>query len=410
MKTRFNSIGIYGSSSGRNAGDAALIAGIMDAVDSRLGKRLIYEIPTYRPEYIWKNYENKVRPVPMAPWWGSAGMFGIPTLLSFLRCDLNVIYDNMLFDRALANPLFNYMPAVWLYFVKLRRPNQILGMYNCGLGPVTTERGKKMLKEIAEACHFITVRDHDSAKMLDELGIPKEKYIVTADAALTVQPPAKDWVRETYQSVGLNPDEEILGLNVNTYINTWTDKAGSSLTREEFAKIYGQAVTKVLKELNVPALFVCTQHHDVEITKEVMKHVQSSKPVALISNQSINHTEIKGVLGQLALLFAMRLHANILGSSMCTPTISLAFQKKVVSYYQELRLPENVMSFENFSVDTLSSHILKGWEKRFEIRKHLEQRIPQLQEKALLTAEVIGLIDSGVSPLDALETVRPRTV
>ena len=62
------SITLLGSSSGRNAGDAALIAGIMDSVDRRLGRRVSYEIPTINPRYIRECYDNDTVPVGMMPW------------------------------------------------------------------------------------------------------------------------------------------------------------------------------------------------------------------------------------------------------------------------------------------------------------------------------------------------------
>ena len=61
-------ITLLGSSSGRNAGDAALIAAIMDGVDRACGRRLTYDIPTIRPSYIRGHYPNRTRPVGMMPW------------------------------------------------------------------------------------------------------------------------------------------------------------------------------------------------------------------------------------------------------------------------------------------------------------------------------------------------------
>ena len=54
------SITLLGSSSGRNAGDAALMSGIMDAVDHACQRRLLFEIPTINTEFVWNNYENRV--------------------------------------------------------------------------------------------------------------------------------------------------------------------------------------------------------------------------------------------------------------------------------------------------------------------------------------------------------------
>ena len=90
------SISLLGSSSGRNAGDAALIAGIMRSVDNACGQRLMWEIPTLRPEFIWRSYENRVRAISMLPWAGTVGMLGIPTYQSLMRTNMTLIYDAMI--------------------------------------------------------------------------------------------------------------------------------------------------------------------------------------------------------------------------------------------------------------------------------------------------------------------------
>ena len=61
------SITLIGSSSGRNAGDAALMSSIMDAVDAACGEDLRYEIPTIRPSYIRDHYRANARAVPTRP-------------------------------------------------------------------------------------------------------------------------------------------------------------------------------------------------------------------------------------------------------------------------------------------------------------------------------------------------------
>lgn len=403
--SRINSVGIYGSSSGRNAGDAALIAGIMDGIDLALKRRLVYEIPTYRPDYIWYQYDNKTRPASMLPWHGSVGMFGIPTALSFRRCDLNVIYDNMLFDRKLWNPLFNYMPAVWAYWTKAKRAGQVLGMYNVGCGPVTTDAGRKQLRQIADVCDFITVRDQDSLKLLRDVGVTHERIAVTADAALTMTPVGRERVSQILRQSGLEPGQECYAVNVNSYISSWSGSSKSDLSDDEFVNTFAAAVTKVAAEVNVPIVFIGTQHSDITITERVRSKVKNA-PTHLISNVNYNHAEMKGVLGAMACLFAMRLHANILATSMTTPTVALSFQKKVTSYYSELGLPENVISFDSFSETTLVNHMLRGWRDRDQIRKHLQQRIPVLQEKSLLAADVVRRIDAGASGAEAIQDIQ----
>ena len=400
------SISIFGSSSGRNAGDAALLAGIMAEIDSATGQRLCYEIPTYRPEFITKTYPNNTRPISMLPWHGSVGMFGPLVLQSVLRCNLNLVYDAMLFDRGLYNPLKNYMPAVRYLFPLAKRKGRILGCYNVGCGPVDTIAGQRMLSEIGSMMDFITVRDEDSRALLIGLGVDQSKIVVTADAALTVQGSDSQRVQTILNSVGLGDAKEILAINVNSYLNSWTKPGQKSLTAEDFCNQYGAGLTLVNKQLGVPLLFVCTQHSDIEITKQVMAKVSGAPKMAILTNVEHSPYDIKGILGRVSLLCAMRLHANILCTSALAPAVALIFQKKVESYYNLLGLGQNLMSFDNFSSANLAEHILKGWSNRAAIHTQLQNRIPQLQERSRVAARLVASIVKGVNVKDAIVQAR----
>lgn len=406
MANRISSITIIGSSSGRNAGDAALLSGIMDSVDAACGRRLTYEIPSYRPNFIHSSYENRVRAVSMLPWDGSCGMFGIPTYNSVTRTDMSIIYDAMLFDRKLWNPLTNYMPAARYLLPFAKKRGKIIGLFNAGTGPVNTALGQKMLREIGEMADFLTIRDADSLQLLHDVGVKNPNTIVTADAALNVKPASKQRIDAIMNELGLGGTSEILAINVNAYLNTWTGLGQKALSREEFATIFAKALDRVRKETGIPFIFICTQHHDVEITVDVMTNLRERGISVICSNQKYSHYEIRGIFERVSMLFGMRLHANILCSAGLTPISGLAFQKKVESYYGLLGIRDRLLSFESFTEEALSEHILKCWSSRGETKRQLEAAIPRLQREALRAAEVVQHIDAGLSPTQAVEKVK----
>jgi polysaccharide pyruvyl transferase WcaK-like protein len=390
-----NSITILGSSSGRNAGDAALLSGIMDCIDTACGERMLYEIPTYRPPYIWNNYENKVRPISMLPWSGTVGMLGFPTFSSIRRSKLTIIYDAMLFDRKLWNPLTNYMSSAWLYLKYLKAQGSLVGFYNVGAGPVTTPWGKKMLKELAELADFITVREVDSYNLLKDLGANEEKMLVTADAAIPVRPTEPKKVQEMFAECGIPWGEEVLAININSYLNSWAGLGQSEMTAESFVRTYSAALNRFLQEVQVPVLFVATQHSDVPITEKLMAATNAPKGKGLFSNVKYNHHDVKGVLQHVSLLFAMRLHANILATSALTPAVALVFQQKVKSYFDLLELPKNVLSFSDFSEESLLEKLRYGWSHRAEIKEQLKKVIPILTNETAKAADIVAAIHRG---------------
>lgn len=399
-----NSITVLGSSSGRNAGDAALIAGLIGSIDEATGRSLRYEIPSIRPSYIRNHYPSNAVPVGMMPWNLSVKMFGLPTYQSIMKTDLSLIFDAPLFDRQLYNPLFNYMSTLALMLPRAKKKGKKLCCYNVGVGPVDTAPGRRMLRDISEVMDFITVRETSSLKLLRDIGVTNPRILVTADAALTMPPASDARVVEIMRKLGLIPGEDVLGININAYLDTWVRPKRPSMGKEKFLSVYAEAINRFTKEINVPVVFVSTQHHDVPVTRELMEKVNANRKI-LFSNVDYNHYDVKGVLGKLSLLFGMRLHATILSSSALTPTIGIEYQPKVAYYFNTLGMKDLCMSFNDFSPEAMYQHIRNAWEQRDAIRAKLTQVIPHRQKDASKAAEIIAAISRGEDIDTAFNTI-----
>jgi polysaccharide pyruvyl transferase WcaK-like protein len=404
------SLTLLGSSSGRNAGDAALIAGIMDSVDQACGRGLLYEIPTIKPSFIRENYQNRTRPVGMLPWNASIKMLGVPTYQSIMRTDLTLVFDAILFDRSLYNPLFNYLSTLALMLPRARRAGKRLGFFNVSAGPVATSAGRKMLANVARTMDFITVRDQNSYNLLREIGVTDHPIIITADAALTMRSAPEARVQEILSKHGFKPSDEILGVNVSKYLDTWAGGDRESMGKEKFLASYSAALNRVLKDIGAPVLFVSTQHHDIALTQELMNRVTVPVHKAHVTNREYSPYEIRGVLGALSLLCGMRLHATILASSGLAPIIALPHQPKVSHYFKTLELQDYVLTFDNYSEDALAKHYLRGWSERSAIRRALEKNIPISRAKALQAARLVAALADGKDITQALTAIQAEKI
>lgn len=399
---------LLGSSSGRNAGDAALIAGIMDSIDDACASRLLYEIPTIKPSFIRTSYANRTRPIGMLPWNASLKMLGIPTFRSIMRTDLSLVFDAILFDRSLYNPLFNFLSTLALMLPYAKRSGKRMGFFNVSAGPINTPAGRKMLRTVANSMDFITVRDQNSHDLLREIGVTEKPILVTADAALTMRAPPTARTQSILRSLGFSEGEDILGINVSAYLDTWSGSSKESMGKEAFLRSYSRALDRVLQELGVPVLFISTQHHDVPLTLELMSRIKAPKHKAHCSNLEYSHYDIRGVLGSMSLLFGMRLHATILASAGLAPVLALPHQPKVSHYFKTIGLDDFVLTFDNYSEDALVRHLLNGWAQRLRIRSILESNIPVSQRKAREAATLVAALAQGHSVESALATFRTQ--
>ena len=396
------SVTLLGSSSGKNAGDAALIAGIIESTDAACGRHLRWEVPTIRPSYIRNNYRGDVHPVSMLPWSLSLKMLGLPTIKSMLSTDLSLVFDAILFDRSLWNPLFNYLSTIDILLPMAKSKGKLTGYFNCGVGPVTTPRGKEMLRRLTDTIDFVTVRDEDSLRILREIGVKNPRIAVTADAAIPMASANDQRVREILEACKVPTDTEVLGLNVSRYLASWSGTSNSSMSKEQFLKEYVGGVKAFIEQRKVPIALVCTQVDDVPLSKEVAAalRAQTNVPVSVVDNTHLNHHEIKGVLKAMALLSGMRLHATILASSELVPVIGLPHQPKVQHYFRSLGIADRIITFADFNAKSFAATLLKGWDERAAIRAHLSQQIPLARERAMVPARIIARLSAGET-LDA---------
>src|SRR5690606_6545889 len=153
-----------------------------------------------------------------------------------------------------------------------------------------------------------------SINVLLEAGVRNPRIALTADAALLVEPAPRPRVEEILRGAGLDPNGAILALNVSDYLDSWGGVSRKPLMSEEFVDAYADALVHVYKELNVPMVFIGTQHHDVPLSNAIIEKIKDKVRITSISNIDFNHFEIMGVLGAVSLLFGMRLHSLILAS------------------------------------------------------------------------------------------------
>ncbi|MBP9838811.1 MAG: polysaccharide pyruvyl transferase family protein, partial [Proteobacteria bacterium] len=265
------------------------------------------------------------------------------------------------------------------------------------VGPCRTKRGKEMLKTVMDMMDFITVRDQDSVDELREAKVENPNVLITNDCALNTKPSSKERIAKIRKEIGLPETGEILALNVNPYFDSWAGLSGKKLTREVFINTYASAVTKAVKNIDATLMFVSTQHLDETLTKDIMSKINTHHKKVYFSNRVYSPQDIRGLMAQVSLLFAMRLHCLILTSAGHTPIISLNYLPKVETYLKSLDLKDYSLDFSNFSEENIAKHIEKGWQDRQQIREKLNAKIPAMKFEAFKAAILVDSLSRGFS-------------
>jgi len=377
------SITILGSFSGRNAGDAAILASTISNIKD-LAPETRFEVPTLNPGFISQNYPSSyVRPVSILPWNLSLKLLGLPTLMSIRRTDLSLITDAILYDVGLYNLAFNNLfglASIVAYAKRLSKP--IFGL-NCGVGPVSTKMGKRLLKYICDNNEFIIVRDEYSRCLLKNVGVSKPSIIVGADSAFNNKPTEAPRINEILSENEIDKSRGLIGFNITKYIDTWIAKGEERIDKQFFQKTIAKVVDRLVEDLGVDVVFVVTQPMDAGTVEETFKKIKNQEHVKILgrSGNYTNH-ELMGVLGKMDLFIGMRYHSLILSSAMNVPIVGIAYTPKVKSLLEQIAQSERVIDFQDFDVEKLCLLAKSAWDQREEIRKEIEPKIKELKTKA----------------------------
>lgn len=378
---------VIGNFSGRNAGDMAILGNLIHDVAAQYPD-VHFVVPTINPAFVRKSFPNySVEAVSLLPWALSAKIFGVPIVRAVLGSDLVLVTDNILFDKKLFNPLFNYLSTLSLVLPLASRRNIPVVLYNMSLGPILTPLGRWCMEQVTRHADYIILRDTQSRELIERLGLTHGPIALHADCALNTTPCAPDRLQEiiTKEHLFRNPSGT-LGMNVNTYLDAYLRGDGKNASLDDFSTLMAQAVDTLIERTGLEVLFVVTQVMDTRITQEVMQKSRYRQQLKVISNKDYSYEEIATILGRLELLVGMRTHALILASAMLTPIVAINSYPKTAGFLASIDQARWMIRFEDLTHAGLVDLVLEAYSQRAQIRETLKPAVQREQQKARQSA------------------------
>ncbi len=421
MKEKNVKITLLGSNSGRNAGDAAILAAIMGVLHKEFDGKVEFEVPTTNPSFVTDNYGQhfNVKPINIMPWTGSIRLLGIPTLLSIKRTDLTFITDGIIFDINLFNPLFNFLITLvglvpWLRFWKKK-----LICYSVGIGPLNSKAGQMFARYVGNSSDLIMVRDEDSRALFEKIGITKEIHL-TADAVFANWSASPERIDELLIENSIDSaasDGNLLGVNITRYIDRWLQSHEKVSAKDKFLPELADVIVKLRKEQGITTALFITQVMDAEFGKILQQLVkEKSKQLhdeqwepAFITNEIYTNHEILGLASRCKLLVGMRLHSLIIAARAGTPVVGLVYAPKVRSFLKQLGTPERSIELAEMSSERLYTELVDAWKNVSSIKTTQQEIVRTLESNALDAGRIVRELVQGQETLLS-ETSKSRAI
>lgn len=217
--------------------------------------------------------------------------------------------------------------SLWFYLnmLKLAISAKIpVMLYANGIGPVKKKKNRKMAAKILNKADVITLRDAQSLKEAESMGVTVQKF-VTADPALSMNGVNSKNAMNLLKEEGIPQNEKLLGISVREW-KECDDTFWTSFTNQtdEICQKYG--LTPMFIPLKKPEdeEFSCKLQEKLKTKSYVLKNTYTSE-------------EIVGIFGVCELIIGMRLHSLIYASAVTTPAIGISYDPKVSGFVDYIK-------------------------------------------------------------------------
>lgn len=382
---------MLGNYSGRNAGDAAILAGLMHEISSKYPD-VHYIVPSLKPDFINRTYgQYSVEPVDIMPWRGCIKLLGWPVWRAIKRSDLVLVTDAILFDRGLYNPMHNYLSTLALLVPAAKKRNIPVVLYNSSLGPADSKLGKWCLRRVLNNAEKIILRDEESKKLDlidDDIAA---KFLVGADSALSADVSDEQHIKQLLAEVKVDPAAKpMIGINVNSYGDAFIQDDGTAFSLDKFLSVMAQAIKWIHEQYDVQLLLFGTQHMDLNTLGKLREKIDlPGVNIPVFTNRKHSYAELTGLFKKLDMLIGMRTHSTILSTSVATPVIGIVTYPKTFGYLERVGQAQNTIPLKRLTLDNLKEKIAEVWSNRESISMDIATSIAGQKQLALGAADYL---------------------
>jgi polysaccharide pyruvyl transferase WcaK-like protein len=387
MKGTHPRITLLGSNTGRNVGDAAIMASILEGLSQELPDAEFY-VPSHKPEFVDKNYgeQYRVKGVSIQPWTGSIRFFGLTTYSCLLKSDIALICDGIIFGRKLFNPFFNWLITLTCIIPWAKMVGCKVVCFSCGIGPFQSNISRTLARYVINNCDLVIMRENDSKKLAEEIGVTKPIH-VTGDAAFINMVNDDARAQAILEEKQVDLSKPLLGININSYTDSWLSAKDRPAEQKPFAEIIAEGINTAREQLGAaftPLIF-STHPMDNVIAYDLAKRINAK----VIPNSEYLSHDMMAVMRRCQLFLGMRFHSVVLASAVEVPVIGLIYMPKVRGFMRQVDCEKYGIELDNLRSETICEKLVAGWHERHELKQKQKVVVDELKRGARNASAIV---------------------
>ena len=236
--------------------------------------------------------------------------------------------------------------SLWFYLHNIQAAHKAgckVQMYGCGIGPVLREQHRQLAARVLNASvDVITLREPDSLKELQSMGVTKPEILLTADPALTLPAANSDEIDSVLLRSGIPPRGNYLCFALRNWKGF-----------EEKAPLFGQAAQYAYETYGLTPVFAAVEKH-LDPVAGRLAAAGLEIPHYFLDDAGSAGTII-GALSRMQAVVSMRLHALIF-AGQGIPLAGVVYDPKVSAFLRYIG-QENFQDLSSLTLERLKAMI-----------------------------------------------------
>lgn len=298
------------------------------------------------------------------------------------RCDLLISGGGSLLQDATSSKSIHYYLSIIHLALLLRKK---VFIYSQGIGPIYDPQNRKRTARALKKVHGIVVRDEGSRQLLEQIGVPAERIVVTADPVLRIDRPELDKGREILTREGCDRSDgrPLIG---------WAVKERNPNSR--FAGEVERCIRWLGEKYHARCVLIPFHYEeDRAVAVQLAQRLKDQSVVCIRSKHLSDET--LSIIGNMDFLVGVRLHSLIYAAVMDVPMLGISYDPKVDAFLHSVG-QQAVSATGEFTLERFQPAFEQAWDSRERIRTEVVARRNKLQKKLNTNEDMIAaLIHQG---------------
>lgn len=225
------------------------------------------------------------------------------------------------------------------YYLSLLFTAQSLGkptmIYANGFGPVNSSLGKALTRVVVNRVSAITLRDSDSARQIEMIGVTRPPVRVTADPAFTLEPSGTGEAERILEEAGVHSggrpggrqgDRPLVGVSLRPWASG-----------DRLVTVMAEACDMIRDGLGATVVLVPMQQmKDGPVADQVSRRMKG--PV-IVLKRACTPRQLMACMKMMDVVVGMRLHSLIFGVASAVPVAGIVYDPKIQAFLEAAGCP-----------------------------------------------------------------------